>query len=447
MGNKYPQIINSLLDNDLYGFTMGMAALIKIPKVITEDKLIIRKDIAFPEGFAEELRAQINLMANLSLSEDQAAFLRRRCGHYLTEEYIAWLHTYQFDPHEVEVTQHNKRLEVRIKGRFCRTVYWETPIMALISELYYKMTGQEPDPNYILRAKEKGLRLRKASAYFSEFGARRRFSYEVEKCVLRALIESARLTSEGGVLNGASNVQLCMDFDINPMGTNAHKWYQTWMGLLGIRMANKKALETWIEVFDTRLGIALTDTFTTNDFLKCFDRHTAMLYDGVRNDSEEYKVYTDKIVAHYKFLAIDPLSKTILFSDSLNVSLVEEIVAYCKGKIKCAFGIGTNLSNDIVGVEPLQIVIKQIAVYLPDGRRVWTVKISDNPAKASGDPTALAHAKYEIGLADTIETKSSELIDRMKAAFADAMVGIKIDGQEYSVRIADIADKMTLVEK
>jgi nicotinate phosphoribosyltransferase len=193
-------------------------------------------------------------------------------------------------------------------------------------------------------------------------------------------------------------VQLAMDYKLLPMGTNAHKWYQLHSGLFGVRMANRMALESWQREFDTRLGIALTDTFTTNEFLNCFDRHMALLHDGVRQDSGDPFEFIEKIVAHYRSLSIDPMSKTILFSDSLNTDSVRLILDRCSGRIKCAFGIGTFFSNDILGVEPLRIVIKQTAVYLPGGRVVPTVKISDDPAKASGGIKALEHAKYELGI-------------------------------------------------
>ena len=395
--NMYRQVINSLLDNDLYAFTMSQAALNQYPDVVTEDSLIIRKPIDFPPDFGLELQHQIDLMSNLVVFKEQAEFLKRKC-YYLKAPFIDWFKNYQFDPREVSVTQEGSKLEVKIHGKFCRTVFWETPLMALISELYYMMTKQVPDPFYIQRAEEKGDFLRMIGARFSEFGTRRRFSWEVQKNVLKALIETSGLSSDNGVLNGTSNVQLAMDLDLTPMGTNAHKWYQLHQGLFGIRMANRMALESWQREFDTRLGIALTDTFTTDEFLLSFDRHMALLHDGVRQDSGDVFEYADKIIDHYLSVNIDPASKTILFSDSLNCDMVDLITSYCRGKIKCAFGIGTFLSNDILNVEPLRIVIKQIAVYLPSGRRIFTVKISDDPGKASGDPTALAHAKYELGL-------------------------------------------------
>lgn len=439
--NKYPQIINSVLDNDLYALTMSQAALVLYPNVVTDDEVLRIKDINFPEGFAVELREQINLMANLSLSNEQAAFLRKKC-YYLTDQYIEWFKSYRFDPQEIDIKQTGGHLQVFAHGRFCRTAFWESPILALISELYYIMMGQVPDFAYIQRAETKGRKLRKIGAKFSEFGTRRRFSYEVQKNVLGALIDKAGLSNQYGVLNGTSNVQLAMDFDITPMGTSAHKWFQLHAGLFGIRMANQKALEAWQQVYDTRLGIALTDTFTTDEFLHCFDRHMALLHDGVRQDSGDPLEYVDKIVKHYVELNIDPQSKTILFSDSLNIDLVEKILEYCAGKIKCAFGIGTFFSNDIIGVDPLRIVMKQIAVYLADGRKVYTVKLSDDPkAKSSGDPIAIMHAKYEIGI-DILcpeDIVNDELIKRIIRGMS---LSFPMAKDHYSVNLSDNLEKI-----
>ena len=396
--NIYDQIINSILDNDQYAWTQSQGALVLYPNARTRDRVLRTGDLKYPDKFADELRAQIDLMANLSLSVIQAEYMHRKM-YYLTSQYIEWFKSYRYDPSEVEIKKVGEHLEIFVDGLFCRTEFWETPILAIFSELYNKMLGRRPDINYIRRAEEKGRRLRKIGARFSEFGTRRRFSHEVQKNVLEALIRTAGKAFEGGVLNGTSNVQLAMDYDLTPMGTNAHKWYQLHAGLFGIRIANKMALEAWMKVYDTRLGIALTDTFTTDDFLKCFDRRLALLFDGVRQDSGDPFEFVDKIVAHYKSLDIDPMSKTILFSDALDIDKVEALVNYCAGKIKCAFGIGTFFSNDIVGVEPLKIVLKQIGVYLADGRMIFTVKLSDDPVhKASGDSVALMHARYELGI-------------------------------------------------
>lgn len=394
---RYTLIIDSILQQDLYADTMAWGALSLYPKVRTDDVFIDRDYAHFPFGFADELRRQVELMADLRLQTAQADFMRRAC-YYLPGQYIDWRSTYRFDPNEVTITQDQGRLQVGVHGNFYRTVFWETPLLALITELKNRMTWKTVDGAYLDRARAKGLEYRSFPAPFSEFGTRRRFSAHVQRKVLETLLDSAGRASEGGVLLGTSNLQLAMDYNLKPMGTYAHKWVQLHAGLYGARMANRMAMEAWQKVYDTRLGIALTDTLTTKEFLTCFDRHLALLFDGVRQDSGNPFEYTDLIIQHYRALEIDPMSKTILFSDSLDVGLVGKLVEYCRGKIKCVFGIGTSLTHDILGVKAPRIVMKQWAVYLANGRKVYTVKIPDDPGKSSGDPKAQEHACYELGI-------------------------------------------------
>ncbi len=391
------RIFNHFTDNDLYAFTMSYAG--QRYDNIVEDELIIRKSFKITPEYVAELRRQVDMFADVLFTDKEAEGMAKSC-YYLPRSNIEWLKTYRFDPNEVKISAQGNDLKIKIKGIFYRTTFWETPLLAVISELFYIMNGYKPDKDYIKRAQIKGTHLKKLGARYSEFGTRRRFSHEVQKNVIQALIETSGLIKEGGVLVGTSNVHFALMFGITPTGTNAHKWYQLHAGLYGVRMANKMALKVWEEVYGTYLGTALTDTYTTDEFLKTFDRHDALLYESVRQDSGRPLEYIKKILHHYiEVLNIDPLFKTILFSDSLNLESVEEIVKACASKIKCAFGIGTFLSNDILGVDALKIVIKQVAVWLKDGRRVGTCKLSDDPEnKASGEESVVYHTKFEIGL-------------------------------------------------
>ncbi len=390
------QIFNHFTDNDLYAFTTCHAGK-RYEDTVTEDELIIRKSFKITPAYVKELKRQIQLFKNVHLTEEEAE--KMAVCYYLPRSFVEWLKTYRFDPNEVEIWAEGNNLHIKITGLFYRTVFWETPIMAVMSELFYIMNGYKPDNNYIKRAEEKGFRLRKIGARYSEFGTRRRFSYEVQKNVIKALIRTSGLVKDGGVLVGTSNVHFALMFGITPTGTNGHKWTQLHAGLFGVRMANRMAMQVWEETFGTFLGTALTDTYTSKEFISTFTRHFAMLFDSVRQDSGSPFEFVDMFVQCYKDLLIDPLTKTILFSDSLNVDLVEEIVNYCAGKIKCAFGIGTFLSNDIEGVEPLKIVIKQVAVWISKARRVGTCKISDDLGKSSGEPDVKLHTLYELGIA------------------------------------------------
>lgn len=263
--------------------------------------------------------------------------------------------------------------------------------MALLSELYFEMTRETPNDNYRDVAKKKGEELEKIGAIFAEFGTRRRFSFVVQHNVICQLQKSKTFI-------GTSNVFLAMTLGIKPIGTEAHEFIMFHAAKYGYSMANAIALGRWVDTYHGDLGIALTDTFTTDDFFKSFDMMYAKLFDGVRHDSGDAIVFAQKTIDHYKKLGIDPLSKTIIFSDGLNVKEVKRIHDFCDGKIKDGYGIGTHFSND-VGAKPLNIVIKMVAAQ-PDGKGQWIdiCKLSDVQGKHTGASEAINLCKTTLGI-------------------------------------------------
>jgi nicotinate phosphoribosyltransferase len=263
--------------------------------------------------------------------------------------------------------------------------------MALISELYFKMTSQKPCSRVDREKnnKNKAMTFRMNGMHFADFGTRRRFSYEVQDEVISDFIGT--FSKENFV--GTSNVHLAHKHDIRPIGTHAHEWFSFHAAKFGYKTANAMAMEAWVNVFRGDLGIALPDTFTTDSFFRSFDRKFAKLYDGVRHDSGDPIEFAQKAMAHYESLGIDPKDKTIIFSDNLNVEKAIEIKNFCRGKIKCSFGIGTNFSND-VGVKPLNMVIKMTEAK-PEGEDwIPTIKLSDVEGKHTGDPKEIEIAKH-----------------------------------------------------
>jgi nicotinate phosphoribosyltransferase len=207
---------------------------------------------------------------------------------------------------------------------------------------------------------------------------------------------SSRMTR--GLFVGTSNVHLAHVFNTSPIGTEAHEWFMFHAAKYGFQMANELGLKHWADVYNGSLGTALCDTFTTEAFLKAFNMKYAKLYDGVRQDSGDPIKFAEKMIAHYQKLGIDPLSKTIVFSDSLTPEKAREINDWCRGKIKCSFGIGTNLSND-VGVTPLNMVIKMTAAKIEDsGKWIPTIKLSDASGKHTGDPKMIEVCKYLLNI-------------------------------------------------
>jgi len=386
-------MIRSILDNDFYKFTMQNCVVKKFPRAKAKYQFINRGETPFPHGFGDELRRHINEMAGLKLTRDEKEFLTHRC-YYLDPTYLDFLSGFRYDPSEVEVTQDGGNLELEISGYWYRTILWEVPLMALISELYFQTTGQDSMPDNEIKAIAKS----KMDFYDSikikvaDFGTRRRYSFENHDLVISALSDYY-----GGAFTGSSNVYFAMKYDIKPIGTHAHEWFMFHSAKYGFKMATKFSLEHWIDIYRGDLGIALSDTFTTDLFFKCFDTKFAKLFDGVRHDSGDPLVFAEKTIEHYKKLGIDPGSKTIIFSDGLTPDRVEEIAKFCAGKIKISFGIGTNFTND-VGVTPLNIVIK-MSEAKPEGQS-WlkTVKLSDTPGKYTGDPEMIDLCKRVLDI-------------------------------------------------
>jgi len=388
------QIINNILDDDLYKFSMQQAVVKKFPRAKVKYSFINRGKTPFPDGFAEELRSQIKMMENLALTKDQKSWLMKKC-HYLDPTYLDFLYGYRYDSSEVGIIQKGTSLSISIEGYWYSTILWEVPLMALISELYFLMVGEHPwDENNRFENNAKKYQLfRLNGLHFADFGTRRRFSFDIQDEFVKQM--------SGGKLDtnfvGTSNVYLAYKYKITPIGTHAHEWFMFHAAKYGYKMANHLAMENWTDVFRGDLGIALSDTFTTDVFLKSFDKKFTKLYDGVRHDSGDPFVFGDKIIKHYDSLGIDTRSKTIVFSDSLNPQLAVDIKDYFRGKIKCSFGIGTNFSND-VGVKPLNMVIKIVGAKPEDEEWHHTIKLSDVEGKHTGDKKEIEIAKYVLNI-------------------------------------------------
>ena len=374
------QIIYSILDTDLYKLTMQYAVLQKFPSLEVKYRFNDRNNQIYPKGFAEALVGQLRMMEKLELTLVEESFLRKKVGTFLPQTYLDFLAGYRFNSNEVTVSQTpDGRLSILITGLWYHTILWEVPILAIISELFYKMTNQFP----ILEKLNdqdcaKVGKLERHNAHFSDFGTRRRYSYANQDRIVKLF---QGITD--GHFTGTSNVHLAHKHGCNVMGTLAHEWIMAHGALYGYRMANKLSMEHWVDVFQGDLGIALSDTYTTDSFLQAFNLKYAKLFDGVRQDSGDPYEFADKVIAHYQKLRIDPMSKTIIFSNALTPDEAVNIKEYCVGKIKSAFGIGTNFTNDL-GLKPMNIVIKLSSVNI-DG--VWydTVKLSDDLGKYTGN--------------------------------------------------------------
>lgn len=373
-------IIKSILDTDLYKLTMQQAVIQHFPRLKVRYKFIDRNKVSYPDGFDTLLKNEVKDMETLSLTKNEKRFLTEKCGGYLTPTYIDFLEGYRYDSSELNISLDSENhLNITIEGYWYRTIAWEVVLMGLISELYFKTTEQIVD---LEQFTEKDLtklnKMVEHNAYLADFGTRRRYSVENQDRVVKLFT-----SVPNQIFVGTSNVYLAYKYDIKPIGSIAHEWIMVHSAIYGYKMANTLAMENWVNTYGGQLGTMLVDTFTTDVFLKSFDSKYARLYDGVRHDSSCPFEFVDKFVAHYKNLGIDPMSKTIIFSDGLDIETATQIKEYCVGKIKSSFGIGTHLTND-VGVKPLNIVIK-VSEVLVGEEWVHTIKLSDNTGKNTGN--------------------------------------------------------------
>ncbi len=379
-------MITSILDNDLYKFTMQQAVLELHPDVSVTYEFINRSPSdRFNREFFGALTEAVGAMSRLELQQDERLFLQAHCS-YLKPAYLDYLENYRYDPCEVDARMDDGGgLSIEIRGPWHRTILWEVPLLAIVSQLHgsYVDTDWTSD-GQLEKIEAKSGTLRRAGCVFADFGTRRRRNHATQDLVVGALRDNPGFV-------GTSNVHLAHVHRLRPIGTMAHEWIMAHSILSGLRHANRFALEAWCRVYNALLGIALTDTYTTGAFFDDFDTYYARLYDGVRQDSGCPLEFTDRTIEHYRKLRIDPTIKTIVFSDGLTPESAVRLNEHCADRIRCSFGIGTNLTNDFEGSGALNIVIKLTSV---DG--VPVVKLTDDPSKATGRADALRVARWTV---------------------------------------------------
>jgi nicotinate phosphoribosyltransferase len=385
--------LHSILDNDFYKFTMQHAVIKLFPKAEVRYEFINRGNHQFPPHFAALLREAVDAMIHLKLTVAEKKFLTEKCP-YLDPTYLDFLQGYTYDPTEVSIEQHGSELKVTIVGYWYRTILWEVPLMALISELFYLSQNltRIADEEVKRIAKSKIESYNSLGVVILEFGTRRRHSYSVQKLVTETLDAFG-----ADAFLGTSNVHLSMLQNRKPSGTHAHEWFMYHASEYGFKVANAISLENWTKIYQGDLGIALTDTYTTEVFFKQFNKKFSKLFDGVRHDSGDPIEFAKKTIAHYENMGIEPRSKIIVFSDSLNLEKVKAIADFCRGKIKMSFGIGTNLSND-VGLPAMNMVIKLKETKITNSSWEGVVKLSDEKNKHTGTPKMIALAKQVLGI-------------------------------------------------
>lgn len=398
----------SVLDTDLYKLTMQQSVLHLFPEVQATYRFTNRNiDTLFSRQCIERFRTAVSHFATISLTDSELQWLKEACP-YLTPEYLTYLSSYRYKPEQVKikyipVTSDNLKgkVEIEIIGPWVETILWEVPIMACLSESYFQSVVV--DWNYDHQdelAYSKAKALLEANCNLSEFGTRRRRSFQAQDIVVQALVRASKEIPSTGGLMGTSNVHLAQKYNLVPIGTIAHEWFMGVAALRGYECANATALKLWEEVYSGRKSplISLTDTFTTETFIKDMmsDPDLAHRWTGLRQDSGDPFAFGPRVKKMYQSLGIPIDTKSLIFSDSLTVDKCIAIKRQCDelNFDKVSFGIGTFLTNDFriastgEKSKALNIVIKLSSVNDKP-----CVKLSDDLSKTTGDKGTIEHIK------------------------------------------------------
>ena len=388
------RIINHFTDDDLYKFTMCCAVIDNFPRAQVKYRFTDRDHTVYPPGFADELQKQIILLEDVVITDEEIAFMKRRCS-YIPGWFYTYLKGYRFCREWVTVRQDEEGyLSVEFEGSWADTILLEVKVLAIISELYYRMTGEDGRfeyEDYYRKTYRKAVRLLEAGCVYSDFGTRRRVSFEAEETVVRAMRDCYRSREWSGKFVGTSNVYLAMKYDLIPVGTMAHEFVCAIGGMYGPQMANHIAMNSWRNTFRGALGTYLYDSFGWDIFSLNFSEDFANLFKGLRVDSGDNRAELQRIVEKYRSLGIDSRTKQVIFSNALDTDRAIEIQRYAREYCQPSFGIGTHFTNDFEGVKPMNIVIKLVAVKITESWTFYndTCKLSEDDGKHTGKPEVI----------------------------------------------------------
>ncbi len=388
------QIITHFTDDDLYKMSMCCAVIDNFPRAQVKYEFVDRNHTVYPEGFADELNRQVEALEEVVITDEEVDFMRRKC-YYIPEWFYRYLRGFRFSHHWVKAWQDDEGyLHIEFEGNWSDTILLEVKVLAIISELYYIMTGQTDKLDYDVYYKKsyaKAERLLEAGCVYSDFGTRRRASFEAEDTVVRAMKDCQNSRQWEGRFVGTSNVYLAMKHDLLPVGTMAHEFVCAIGGMYGPQMANNIAMNAWRNTFRGALGTYLYDSFGWDIFSMNFSEDFANLFKGLRVDSGDNYEQLQKIVAKYKSLGIDSRSKQVIFSNALDTDRAIEIQQYAKDLCQPSFGIGTHFTNDFEGIKPMNIVIKLVAAKITESWRFYndTCKLSEDKGKHTGKPEVI----------------------------------------------------------
>lgn len=387
-------IVRSLLENDLYKFTMWQALLHSHPAAEAEYRFVCRNTPRFPLAeLKSAVERELDQLCSLTFRQDELDYLRGL--RFIKGDFVDFLSLFRFQRRFVDVSVEGERLLVTAKGPLVHVMGFEIFVLYIVSELYFRRLGNATQLQSVAEARlEQKLDLLRdragelehgeSSFSFFDFGLRRRHSAALQDLVVERLLAGAPR-----FFRGTSNVLLAKRFGITPIGTMAHEYLQAYQAF-GFRLRDfqKAALEGWVQEYRGDLGTALTDVVGMDAFLNDFDLYFAKLFDGLRHDSGDPVAWGEKAILHYQKLRIDPRTRRLVFSDSLDLPKAIELYRHFRGRAQTAFGIGTDLTNDTPEA-PLNLVMKLVSC---NGQPV--AKLSDAPGKTlCTDPTFVAYLR------------------------------------------------------
>ncbi|WP_457445636.1 nicotinate phosphoribosyltransferase [Roseateles sp. P5_E4] len=392
-------VITSLLDTDLYKFTMWQALLHRHPQTQAEYRFVCRNQPGYPLAeLKADVERELQALCALTFRADELAYVKGL--RFIKSDFVDFLRIFRFQRDFVEVTTDGAQLNIVARGPQVHVMAFEIPILAIVNELYFRRLDT---PEVRLEGQRRlNAKIATLQAFAAEplpqrhpfdlfdFGLRRRFSGAWQREVVTRLRDALPQH-----FKGSSNVLLAKELGLVPIGTMAHEYLQTYQALGTVRLRDhqKAALEDWVQEYRGDLGTALTDVVGMDAFLADFDLYFAKLFDGLRHDSGDPVVWGEKALAHYARLRIDSHTKRLVFSDGLTVTKAIELYRHFADRVQLGFGIGTHLSNDL-GPTPLNIVMK---LTHANGQPV--AKLSDSPGKTlCDDETFLAYLRQVFGI-------------------------------------------------
>ncbi len=405
------QIVKHFTDNDAYTYSCMYYILQKYPRAEVEYTFFDRNHTQYPEGFAALLQEQIDYMPSVVITDEEVNYMMEKM-YFLPMWFFTFLRGFRFNPSEVKITQDEERhLNILIRGKWYSTIIWEMVLLQCISQLMHTINGDMEAYDAVLeeqRTRAKAERALKNGLIISDFGSRRRFSFDHQDMVVRVfkqVHEQGGWTDEGGEFHkwtgsfpGTSNVYFAMKHNLTPIGTMSHQLIEFEENVSGLFECNFNVMRKFSDVYDGDNGIFLYDCFGDKVFFNNLSKRMAMMYRGLRVDSGKEEEQLEKIIAKYESLGIDPATKQVVYSNGLNIDRAIELHEFTAGRMQDSYGIGTHLTCDITGVKAMNIVVKLTKMRITELRE-WhdCVKLSCDKGKTLGNPDKCRYLLSQIG--------------------------------------------------